>query len=304
MKNRKVLSWLIAVLCLIPQMLFAQNLSVQGTVTDENGEAMIGVSVLVKGTSTGVITDLDGNFALSASSGSTLVFSYIGYKTLEKKVTGTEMKVSLSPDTEILDEVVVIAYGQQKKVTVTGSVSNVNSKELLKSPAASLGNAISGKLPGLSTVQYSGLPGEDDPTIFIRGQASLNGSTPLVLVDGVERSFTQIDPNEVADITILKDASATAVYGVRGANGVILVTTKRGESGKTNVSVSTSWGIQTVTKFLDMANSYTYATTFNQARLSDGNSPRFSDEVIEHFRTHDQPLLYLYYERCRLAEPA
>lgn len=292
MKNRKVLSWLIAVLCLIPQMLFAQNLSVQGTVTDENGEAMIGVSVLVKGTSTGVITDLDGNFALSASSGSTLVFSYIGYKTLEKKVTGTEMKVSLSPDTEILDEVVVIAYGQQKKVTVTGSVSNVNSKELLKSPAASLGNAISGKLPGLSTVQYSGLPGEDDPTIFIRGQASLNGSTPLVLVDGVERSFTQIDPNEVADITILKDASATAVYGVRGANGVILVTTKRGESGKTNVSVSTSWGIQTVTKFLDMANSYTYATTFNQARLSDGNSPRFSDEVIEHFRTHDQPLLY------------
>ncbi len=292
MKNRKVLSWLIAVLCLIPQMLFAQNLSVQGTVTDENGEAMIGVSVLVKGTSTGVITDLDGNFALSAPSGSTLVFSYIGYKTLEKKVTGTEMKVSLSPDTEILDEVVVIAYGQQKKVTVTGSVSNVNSKELLKSPAASLGNAISGKLPGLSTVQYSGLPGEDDPTIFIRGQASLNGSTPLVLVDGVERSFTQIDPNEVADITILKDASATAVYGVRGANGVILVTTKRGESGKTNVSVSTSWGIQTVTKFLDMANSYTYATTFNQARLSDGNSPRFSDEVIEHFRTHDQPLLY------------
>ena len=131
MKNRKVLSWLIAVLCLIPQMLFAQNLSVQGTVTDENGEAMIGVSVLVKGTSTGVITDLDGNFALSASSGSTLVFSYIGYKTLEKKVTGTEMKVSLSPDTEILDEVVVIAYGQQKKVTVTGSFSNVIIKELL-----------------------------------------------------------------------------------------------------------------------------------------------------------------------------
>ena len=292
MKNRKVLSWLMAVFCLIPQTILAQNVSVQGTVTDENGESMIGVSVLVKGTNTGVITDLDGNFALSVPSGSTLVFSYIGYQTQEKEVTGSTMKVTMVPDNEMLDEVVVIAYGQQKKVTVTGSISNVNSKELLKSPAASLGNAISGKLPGLSTVQYSGLPGEDDPTIFIRGQASLNGSNPLVLVDGVERSFTQIDPNEVADITILKDASATAVYGVRGANGVILVTTKRGEAGKTNVSVSTSWGIQTVTNFLEQADSYTYATTFNQARLSDGTDPRFSDEVIEHFRTHDQPILY------------
>lgn len=197
------------------------------------------------------------------------------------------------PDTQALEEVVVIAYGSQKKVTVTGSVSNVSSKELLKSPSASLGNAISGKLPGLSTVQYSGVPGADDPTIFIRGQASLNGSNPLVLVDGVERSFTQIDPNEVADITILKDASATAVYGVRGANGVILVTTKRGTSGKTQISASTSWGVQTVTQFLEMADSYTYATTFNNARLSDGNNTlRFSEDVIEHFRTHDQPILY------------
>ena len=151
-----------AVFCLIPQMVLAQNVSVQGTVTDENGETMIGVSVLVKGTNTGVITDLDGNFALSVPSGSTLVFSYIGYQTQEKEVTGSTMKVTMVPDNEMLDEVVVIAYGQQKKVTVTGSISNVNSKELLKSPAASLGNAISGKLPGLSTVQYSGLPGEDD----------------------------------------------------------------------------------------------------------------------------------------------
>ena len=137
-----------AVFCLIPQMVLAQNVSVQGTVTDENGETMIGVSVLVKGTNTGVITDLDGNFALSVPSGSTLVFSYIGYQTQEKEVTGSTMKVTMVPDNEMLDEVVVIAYGQQKKVTVTGSISNVNSKELLKSPAASLGNAISGKLPG------------------------------------------------------------------------------------------------------------------------------------------------------------
>lgn len=293
MKNKKMLRWLIAILCLMPQLLLAQNIRVQGTVVDETGVSMIGVSVLVKGTSTGVITDFDGNFILEVAPKSTLVFSYVGYKSQElKAIGGKTMKVIMEPDTQTLDEVVVIAYGQQKKVTITGSISNVSSKELLKSPSVSLGNAISGKLPGLSTVQYSGLPGEDDPTILIRGQASLNGSNPLVLVDGVERPFTQIDPNEVADITILKDASATAVYGVRGANGVILVTTKHGEIGKTNVSVSTSWGIQTVTNFLDLADSYTYATTFNKARLSDGNAPRFSDEVVEHFRTHDQPLLY------------
>ncbi len=295
MKNRKVLKkwFILAFLCLISHLAFAQNIQVQGSIIDENGEDMIGVSVLVRGTTNGVITDLDGNFTLSVPSESTLVVSYVGYKTQNVKVGDRKiLKITMEVDSQTLDEVVVIAYGQQKKVTVTGSVSNVNSKELLKSPSASLGNAISGKLPGLSTVQYSGLPGADDPTIFIRGQASLNGSNPLVLVDGVERTFTQIDPNEVADITVLKDASATAVYGVRGANGVILVTTKRGESGKTQISASTSWGVQTVTQFLDFADSYTYATTFNNARLSDGNKKRFSDDVIERFRTHDQPLLY------------
>lgn len=286
-------SWCImALFGLIPHWVSAQ-LQVHGTVIDETGETMIGVSVLVKETKTGVITDLDGHYSVSAPDRSTLVFSYIGYKTQEIRIEGSKrIDVTLQSESTALDEVVVIAYGQQKKITVTGAISNVGAKELMKSPAASLGNAIAGKLPGVSTVQYSGIPGADDPTIFIRGQASLNGSNPLVLVDGVERSFTQIDPNEVADITVLKDASATAVYGVRGANGVILVTTKRGEEGRTQVSASTSWGVQTVTKFLEFADSYTYATTFNNARLSDGNKPRFSDEVIEHFRTHDQPILY------------
>lgn len=295
MKNKKVLKrWLIiALLSLIPHLTFAQNIQVQGSIIDEMGETMIGVSVLVKGTAGGTITDSNGNFTVKVPSQGVLVISYVGYKTQEVKVNvKSALKISMEPDSQALEEVVVIAYGQQKKVTITGSVSNVNSKELLKSPSASLGNAISGKLPGLSTVQYSGVPGADDPTIFIRGQASLNGSNPLVLVDGVERSFTQIDPNEVADITILKDASATAVYGVRGANGVILVTTKRGESGKTKVSASTSWGIQTVTKFLELADSYTYATTFNNARTSEGNPARFSEDVVNHFLNHDSPLLY------------
>jgi len=278
---------------MVVQLSHAQNISVRGTVQDETGEPMIGVTVRIEGTTNGGITDLDGGYVINAQPNSKLVFSYVGYKTQEVIVNGRNtINVIMESDSEMLDEVVVIAYGQQKKVTVTGSVSNINASELMKSPTVSLGNAISGKLPGLSTVQYSGAPGADDPTIFIRGLASPNGSNPLVLVDGVERSFTQIDPNEVADITILKDASATAVFGVRGANGVILVTTKRGESGKTNISVSTSWGVQTVTNFLDFADSYTYATVFNRARAQEGSNPRFSDEAIKHFKDGDMPLIY------------
>lgn len=279
-------------LSLMIQVAFAQNVHVKGIVVDENEEPLIGVSVQVKGTSSGVITDMEGRFSLSVSSGNTLVLSYIGYKTQEVRVEKSSLKVIMEPEAQNLDEVVIVAYGQQKKVSVTASMSSINGDNLLKSPSASLGNAISGKLPGLSTVQYSGLPGGDDPTILIRGQASFNGSWPLILVDGVERSFTQIDPNEVADITVLKDASATAVYGVRGANGVILVTTKRGEAGRAKVSASTSWGIQTPTSFIEMADSYTYATTFNKAREMDGSPLRFQPDVVEHFRTHDNPLLY------------
>ena len=229
MKNKILYFWCIfACLCLTPAVSFAQAINVEGTVEDESGETLIGVSVQIKGSSTGTITDLDGKFILpSVTPDATLVFSYIGYKTLELKPKA-KMRVTLVPDAQNLDEVVVVAYGVQKKVTVTGSVSNVTGKELLKSPAGSLGNALAGKLPGIQTVQYSGMPGGDDPVIRVRGVGSLNSAEPLVLVDGVERSFSQLDPNEIQDVTILKDASATAVYGVRGANGVILVTTKRG----------------------------------------------------------------------------
>ena len=286
--------WLIILfLGLIIQAVSAQNINVHGIITDETGETMIGVSVLVKGTSTGVVTDVNGNFSLSVPKNSVLSISYIGYKSQEISINGAKkLNIEMEPEAQNLDEVVVVAYGQQKKVSVTGSMSSINNEALLKSPSASLGNAISGKLPGLSTVQYSGLPGADDPVILIRGQSSFNGSSPLILVDGVERSFTQIDPNEVADITVLKDASATAVYGVRGANGVILVTTKRGEVGRTKVSASTSWGVQSVTNFIDMANSYTYATAYNNARISDGNQPAFQPAIIDHFKNHDNPLLY------------
>ncbi len=289
--------WVVLLLCIsIPGMSFAQTVTVQGSVIDELNEPLIGVSVQTQDRSKATVTDIDGQFRLSnVSMGTTLVFSYVGYNPLEVKVTSATMNVTMEPNNEQLDEMVVIGYGQQRKVTLTGSVANIGGEEVLKSPAASLGNAISGKLPGLQSVQYSGAPGADDPIIRVRGVGSLNSAEPLVLVDGVERPFSQIDPNEIADISILKDASATAVFGVRGANGVVLITTRRGEVGKTRVTVTAQAGLQQISKFLEPANSYEYATAYNRAQLVEGVDPsalKYSEEAIEHWRTMDMPMVY------------
>lgn len=175
----------------LPGVSFAQTLKVQGCVTDEQNEPLVGVSVQTKDKSKGTVTDIDGNYVLSGvPQGTILTFSYIGYNPKEVKATGSTLNVVLEESAEHLDEMVVIGYGQQRKVTMTGSVSNVGGKELLKSPAASLGNALSGKLPGLQSVQYTGVPGADDPIIRIRGVGSFNSAEPLVLVDGVEREFS------------------------------------------------------------------------------------------------------------------
>lgn len=286
----------LSLFCILPEMLFAQNIKVEGKVVDEMGEAMIGVSIALKDAGTGTVTNVNGDFTLGdVPLGSTLTFSYLGYKSQVVNVTKGHIHVKMDPDDQQLEEVVIIAYGTQKKVTITGAISNVNNKELLKSPSASLGNAIAGKLPGVQSVQYSGIPGGDDPVIRVRGIGSFNNAEPLVLVDGVERSFSQLDPNEVADITILKDASATAVFGVRGANGVILVTTRRGESGKPSVSFSASAGIQQITHFVELTDSYTYAMAYNNAQLGDGTSPdnlKFSPEAVQHFKDRDMLMLY------------
>lgn len=289
--------WMVILLCLVvPEVSFSQNITVSGTVTDDQDEPLIGASVQVKNKrEQAVVTDIDGNFTLkNVKTGSTIVISYIGYETQELKAE-PKMSIVLKPSQEQLEEMVVIGYGQQRKVTLTGSVSNVSGKEILKSPAASLGNAISGKLPGLQSVQYSGVPGGDDPVIRVRGVGSLNNAEPLVLVDGVERQFSQIDPNEVQDISILKDASATAVFGVRGANGVIIVTTRRGEIGKPTVSVSVSAGLQQVSKFLEPASSYEYATAYNRAQTVEGvpeSDLKYSKESIEHWKNMDMPTVY------------
>lgn len=282
---------------LISGVSFAQNhFEVRGSVTDKQNEPLIGVAVQIKDKSNGTMTDIDGNYVLpGVPEGSTLVFTYLGFKSKEVKATSASLNVVMESDNELLDEVVVIGYGQQRKVTLTGSVSNVGGKELLKSPAASLGNTLSGKLPGLQSVQYTGVPGADDPIIRIRGVGSFNSAEPLVLVDGVEREFSQIDPNEVQDISILKDASATAVFGVRGANGVILVTTRRGQVGKPTVTLTTSAGLQQISRFLEPANSYEYATAYNHAQAVEGVAEdgwKFSQEAIQHWKDMDMPTVY------------
>ena len=215
----------------------------------------------------------------------------------------------MEPDTDALDESVVIAYGQQKKVTITGAVSAVSGEGLMKSPVPNVANALQGNLPGVSAVQPSGMPGADEPVIRIRGVGSLNSAEPLVLVDGVERSFSQLDANEIESISVLKDASATAVFGVRGANGVILVTTKRGTTGKASVTASANAAVQTISKFIDFADSYTYGQMWNYTAITDAlplnqwpgsrtindytpyadTGIRFSQDVMEHFRTGDMP---------------
>ena len=312
-KSKFYLLGILALFCMMPNVLFAQNLTVQGTVKDEIGEPLVGVTVHVQGLGAGAITDLDGHFTIqSVRQGATLEFSYVGYQTQTRKVEGRTLVVTMEPDRKNLDEVVVIAYGQQKKVTITGAVSAVGGEELLKAPVASVANALQGKLPGMSVVQPSGMPGADEPVIRVRGIGSLNSAEPLVLVDGVERSFGQLDPNEIADISILKDASATAVFGVRGANGVILVTTKRGTAGKASVTVSANAAVQQIAKFVDFADSYTYGKMWNYSAITDAlpmnqwpqsatiadYTPyadlgiRFSQEVMEHFRKGDMPVTF------------
>ena len=269
------------------------TVKVTGTVKDVNGEPIIGANVMVVGTATGVITDIDGNFSLNVPVGSKLQFSFIGYKEQVVPVKkGISLNIVLEEDSQMLGEVEVVAYGVQKKVSVTGAISSMKGDDLLKTPAGSISNILSGQVTGISSVQYSGEPGADAAEICVRGIATWNNATPLIQVDGVERDMSQIDPNEIESITVLKDASATAVFGVRGANGVILVTTKRGAEGKAKISFTTSAGVNVRTKELEFANSYQYASYVNMMRTNDGNSPLYSDEQLAAFRDHTNPLLY------------
>jgi TonB-linked SusC/RagA family outer membrane protein len=278
----------------------AEDKILTGVVKDIKGVPLPGVTVVVKGTTSGTITDNDGMFKLSVPpEAKTLVFSFVGMKSQELDITGeTTFNVVMVEGVVGLEDVVVVGYGTQKKVTVTGSISSVSGNELSKSPSQGVANTLAGRVTGVVTTQVSGQPGNSNPSVYVRGVGTYTGASgALSLVDGVERSFQSIDPEEIESVSILKDASATAVFGIRGANGVIIVTTKRGVEGAPKVSFSGNYGIQVPAKLVETENSYSYATTWNKAQLyDDPNLPiaglRFSPLAINSFKTGKYPEIF------------
>ena len=240
----------------------ALALTVKGTVYDDTGEPLVGATVALKGnTAIGTATDIDGNYILQIPDNAknpVLVVSFIGMLPKEVKVDGkTKIDVTLATNSEQLDEVVVVGYGQQKKASVVGAITQTTGEVLERAAGIhDLSNALTGNLPGVVTTVSSGMPGDESAKITIRGSSSWNGSDPLVLVDGIERDMDNVDVNSVKSISVLKDASATAVYGVKGANGVILITTKRGEEGKARIDVSYTATMKAVSKLPNKFDSY------------------------------------------------
>ena len=277
---------------------------IKGKVSDSKGITLPGVTVKLEGASTQTTaTDANGNYSFpNVPAGSyTLSFTYLGFTRTTREVTLTERQerlvdVSMIEEAGKLDEVIVVGYGTQKKLTVTGAIVSIGSEELIKSPNASVANTLAGRVTGVTTVQYSGRPGGDDPVSYIRGIGSLTSaaSAPLTLVDGVERPFTQLDPNEIESVSVLKDASATAVFGVRGANGVIIVTTKRGVEGAPKISFTATSGFQMPSRLPVFADSYTHAKMYTEAQLNDNPNAvlKFSVAATEAFRTNSDPVIY------------
>ncbi|MCD8101243.1 MAG: TonB-dependent receptor [Alistipes sp.] len=269
-----------------------ETATITGIVVDVNGNPVIGATVITDD-GRGVLTDTEGRFEIPAAVGSNLTVSYIGYNTQTVTAGPGRMTITLEEGI-LLGEVQVVAYGAQKKVTVVGAISGIKGEELTRTPTSSISNLLGGALSGITTIQYSGEPGADAADIFVRGKATWDSDNakPLIQVDGVERDLDSIDPNEIESITVLKDASATAVFGVRGANGVVLITTKRGQTGKAKISLTTSASIVTPTKLVELANSYQYATFHNMMRENDGAAPLFTDDILQKFQDHSDPIRF------------
>lgn len=259
---------------LLPMCMFAQQITVQGVVKDQTGETVIGASVMEKGTTNGTITGIDGDFSLNMSPNGTLVVSFVGYKTQEVQVKGQkQLQVVLSEDTEMLDEVVVIGYGTMKKSDLTGAVSSIGNKDIKDSPVSNLGQAIQGKISGVQIVD-AGKPG-DNVSIKIRGLGSINNCDPLVVIDGVptDLGLSSLNMADVERLDVLKDASATAIYGSRGANGVVMITTKRGTEGKGKLAVSANYSFQNATNVPSLLNAAQYAELSNDMMVNSGRNP-------------------------------
>lgn len=262
----------------------------KGVVKDSSGEPIIGASVVVKGTSNGVITDIDGNFSLSnVERGTTIQISFVGYQTQEIVWNGTPLTVTLKDDNQLLDEVVVVGFGTQKKVNLTGSVSTMNSEELTARPVTTVAQAMQGMVAGMNFSYSNGGRLDSNLNFDIHGTGTIgdgSNASPLVLIDGAEGNLNAINPADIENISVLKDASASSIYGSRAAFGVVLVTTKKGKAGKTSVSYNNNFRFTRSINMPDLADSYTYARYFNLMRANDGQSPQFSDEQLDKFKRY------------------
>ena len=265
----------------IASPLYGQSRTVSGVVQDDNGDPLYGAFVVEKGTTNGVSTDIDGKFSIVAPADAVLEFQFIGYLTQEIQLTASEqlLLVQMETDANLMEEVVVTAFATQKKINVTGAISAVNGTDLVASPVANISNALIGNTPGVSGLQTSGEPGRNQSNIYVRGISTYGESTPLIIIDGVEQAseqafsaFNAMDANEIASISVLKDASSTAVYGVRGANGVIIVTTKRGQVGKPVISASANFGLTSASNLQEGTTAYEYALFRNEAIRNEQNA--------------------------------
>ena len=243
----------------------AQNITVSGKVVDQDQLPIPGVTVMITASQTGTITDLDGNYSIEVPAQAVLEYSCIGYTTQQVEVGGrTLINIVLEESSDVLDEVVFVAYGQQKKESVVSSINSVKPAEI-SIPTANLSNMIAGQVAGVIAIQRSGEPGNDAASFWIRGQSSwMGGTDPLVLVDGVPRDMNDIDVDEIETFTVLKDAAATAVYGAEGANGVVLITSKRGLAQKTRVDVNAQFSIVTPTRLPELMDAYNYLNMYTE----------------------------------------
>lgn len=272
--------------------------TITGTVIDETGETVIGANVVVKGTTNGSITDVDGRFSLNnVPDGAILIVSYVGYEDLSVKVgVQSQLTIKLKESSELIDEVVVVGYASQKKVNLSGSVASVNMDDISeKRPITNLSSGLAGMAAGVSVTSSSNKPGDDNASILVRGQGTLNNSSPLVIIDGVESNINTVAPQDVESMTVLKDAASASIYGSRAANGVILITTKKGKSGKVNIDYTGYASLESIGRTLEPVSNYAdYMELMNEAYNNSGQPGRFSEATIKEWRDDNgrNPLIY------------
>ena len=291
---KKLFNVLLVFLLFLAFPVHAQENKVNGTVSDaKTGDPVIGASVVVKNSTVGTSTDFDGNFSINAKISDVLVISSLGY--VSKEVTvGQEKQLSikLQEDASVLDEVVVVGYGTQSRASITGSVAVVKSSDIVKNSTSNISSALSGRLAGLVAVQSSGEPGRDQSYLRIRGMSTYNNSAPLILVDGIQRSLNSINSNDIESVTVLKDAAAGSIYGMKAANGVVLVTTKRGGSKTPVMSYNSYYGVQKNTRLPSFLDSYNYGVLLNEANKNDGTAAVYTDAELQKFKDGSDPDRY------------